>query len=348
MRSRKLCRRGAREQLFHDALRGMLKHLDEALRLSRHRRWDNLQSDTTGEFGGVGIELSLVDDQFTVVTPMAGTPADDAGLQPGDHLLELDHSPLAGQDLPDVVRQLRGEPGTVVQLRMQRADSAPWDVELVRTLIAVDSVTARLLEPGYGYVRISQFQVQTGDEFTAALQDLLDQSGGKLAGLVLDLRNNPGGVLQASVAVADALLPRGPDRLHRGSAALEPSHVPRVTRRSAGRRPRGRADQRRVRIGGRGRGGSPAGSRPGRAHRHPELRQGIGAVGAAGHRGRRHQAHDGVLLHTERPEHPSPGDPAGYRTRRRLRGFAPRCREQLLSEAIGVLKQNGEHLHARL
>jgi carboxyl-terminal processing protease len=199
-----------REQLFHDALRGMLHQLDEHSEYLDTEDWDDLQSETTGQFGGVGIELGLVDDYFTVVAPMAETPAEYAGLQPGDRILELDHTPLAGADLPDVVKRLRGDPGTLVHLRIQRPQlDAPWDVELERALIAVDSVTARLLEPGYGYVRIAQFQVQTGDEFTAALERLLAESGGRLKGLVLDLRNNPGGVLQASVAVADALLSEG-------------------------------------------------------------------------------------------------------------------------------------------
>jgi carboxyl-terminal processing protease len=172
--------------------------------------WDDLQSETTGEFGGVGIELGMVEDRFTVIAPIAGTPAEEAGLLPGDRIVELDHEPLAGQPLPDVVKRLRGEPGSMVHLRIERPEaSEPWDVELMRSLIHVESVSARLLEPGYGYVRITQFQVQTGDEFADALQDLNQQAGGKLRGLILDLRNNPGGVLQASVAVADALLTDG-------------------------------------------------------------------------------------------------------------------------------------------
>jgi carboxyl-terminal processing protease len=199
-----------KERLVHNALRGMLRNLDNHSVYLDHSDWDNLQSETTGEYGGVGIELGVVDDQFTVVAPIAGTPADEAGLRAGDRILEMDREALAGTPLPEVVQRMRGEPGTLVHLRIQRDGAAePWDVELVRSLVHVNSVTARLLEPGYGYVRIAQFQVQTGDEFAAALEDLNRQSGGKLQGLVLDLRNNPGGVLQASVAVADAMLREG-------------------------------------------------------------------------------------------------------------------------------------------
>jgi len=199
-----------KEQLVRNALRGMLSQLDGHSVYLDERGYENLQSETSGEFGGIGIEIGLVDDYFTVVTPMDGTPAAAAGLQSGDRILELDRDSLKGQRLPDVVRRLRGAPGTAVHLRILRdPDAEPWEVELTRAVIALNSVTARLLEPGYGYVRISQFQIQTPTAFTHALTDLVHESDGPLRGLVLDLRNNPGGVLQASVAVADALLQDG-------------------------------------------------------------------------------------------------------------------------------------------
>jgi carboxyl-terminal processing protease len=199
-----------KEQLIRHALRGMLSQLDGHSVYLDERAYENLQSETSGEFGGIGIELGLIDDAVTVVTTIDGTPAAAAGLQSGDRLLALDGTSLQGQRLADVVRQLRGAPGTAVQLRIQRdPDGDAWDVALTRAIIARNSVTARLLEPGYGYIRISQFQVQTPSAFTHALTDLAHESAGPLQGLVLDLRNNPGGILQASVAVADALLPDG-------------------------------------------------------------------------------------------------------------------------------------------
>jgi len=200
----------SKDQLMMNALRGMLNQLDTHSRYLDLNAYDDLQSETTGQFGGVGIELGLVDEFFTVVTPIDNTPASAAGLLAGDRILELDQNSLKGARLIDVVKQLRGEPGTSVHLRVQRApDTEPWDLVLTRALIALESVTSRLLEPGYGYIRISQFQIHTGNAFTAALADLATQTDGPLQGLVLDLRDNPGGVLQSSVAVADALLSEG-------------------------------------------------------------------------------------------------------------------------------------------
>ncbi|MGA1370033.1 MAG: S41 family peptidase [Pseudomonadales bacterium] len=199
-----------REDLVSNALRGMLRDLDRHSVFLEPKAWDTLKSETTGNFGGVGIELGFRDGVFTVVTPMSGTPAEAAGIRAGDRILEIDDTPVGGLALPEMVERLRGEPGSVVQLRIESSDdSAPRDVELVRDIIHINSVNARLLEPGYGYVRINQFRVETGDEFSAALAELAAKTRGPLKGLVLDLRNNPGGVLQASVAVADSLLDHG-------------------------------------------------------------------------------------------------------------------------------------------
>jgi carboxyl-terminal processing protease len=197
-----------KDELVRNALRGMLGELDDYSLFLDSGDYHELQADTTGRFGGIGIEVGLEDEYFTVVAPMDGTPAERAGLQSGDRILEVDHESLKGRKLVEVVDQLRGEAGTDVHLRIQR-DDAPRDVSLTRTTIEVTSVQGRLLEPGYAYVRISQFQSGTGAAFESTVKKLRQESNDHLEGLVLDLRNNPGGVLQACVSVADALLEEG-------------------------------------------------------------------------------------------------------------------------------------------
>ncbi len=199
-----------KDELVVSALKGMLQNLDDHSLFLDTRDFDDLQAETSGHFGGIGIELGLVDEHFTIIAPLDDTPAASAGLRAGDQIVEIDHQALAGRTLVDVVDQLRGEPGSPVHLRLSReSQPKPLDVELTRAEIEINSVEASMLEPGYGYIRISQFQSATGEEFVAATESLLDAAGGQLSGLVLDLRNNPGGVLQSSVSVADALLPEG-------------------------------------------------------------------------------------------------------------------------------------------
>ena len=191
------------------ALRGMLDGLDDHSAFLDERDYRDLQADTSGEFGGIGIELGLEDDYFTVIAPMYGTPAERAGLAAGDRITAIDGEGLKGWKLVDVVDRLRGEPGSELRLEIRRGE-ATRIVTLERAVIELASVEARLLEPGFGYVRIAQFQVGTAAAFERALDDLAAESGeAGLAGLVLDLRDNPGGVLQSSVEVADALLDRG-------------------------------------------------------------------------------------------------------------------------------------------
>ena len=199
-----------KDELVLNALKGMLQNLDDHSSFLDTRDYNDLQAETTGHFGGVGIEIGLVDDYFTVIAPLDNTPADRAGLRSGDRIVELDHQTLKGQQLVDVVDSLRGQPGSSVHMRLVRENvQEPLDMELTRAVIDVASVQNSMLEPGYGYIRIAQFQSATGEDFVAATEALVDEAGGQLRGLVLDLRNNPGGVLQASVSVADALLPEG-------------------------------------------------------------------------------------------------------------------------------------------
>jgi len=199
-----------RQALMSSALKGMLDNLDDHSNYLDSREYDNLQEETNGRFGGVGIELGLVDDYFTVIAPLDDTPASRGGLEPGDRIIELDKQTLAGQKLIDVVARLRGEPGSDVELTISRKTSDdPFSVVLTRDDIRIASVKGHLIEPGYAYIRISQFQSNTGQEFGTRLKALKGENEADLEGLILDLRNNPGGVLQASVTVADAFLTEG-------------------------------------------------------------------------------------------------------------------------------------------
>ena len=193
-------------QLVEDALRGMLGGLDRRSAYLDQAAVERLEAETDGRFGGIGIELGLVDDQFTVVAPMDDTPAARAGLAPGDRILALNREPLAGKKLLEVVGLLRGPPGTDLHLTLARAD-ARFEVSLTRARIEIKSVRIRWLAPGYAYARIARFQRNTAKDFADAIAAL--QREDAIAGLVLDLRNNPGGVLGAAVDVADAFLEQG-------------------------------------------------------------------------------------------------------------------------------------------
>lgn len=195
------------DELVDHALRGMLDGLDSYSDFLDMSDYDNLQAETTGQFGGIGIELGLVDGFPTVVTPLDGTPASKSGMQSGDRLLYINKESLKGKKLIDVVGKLRGKAGSRVAITFKRDAQEPQTTTLTRAMIEVASVRGRLLEPGFAYIRISQFQTTTSEDFADLLTDL--GSDRTLNGLVLDLRNNPGGVLQASVDVADALLTDG-------------------------------------------------------------------------------------------------------------------------------------------
>jgi len=191
-------------QLLDDGIRGVMSGLDEHSVFLDERALTNLTEQTTGHFGGIGVEVTLDDGAFKIIAPIDDTPAQRAGLYAGDELISIDDAPVLGRTLDQVTDALRGEPGTEVRLAVHR-DNSNLDFSIHRAAIDVDSVRTRSLEPGYGYARISQFQTGTGTEFVKAIEALQAQQG-PLQGLVLDLRNNPGGVLQASVEVADAFL----------------------------------------------------------------------------------------------------------------------------------------------
>lgn len=199
------------EALFRAAIRGMLSELDDHSDYLDDEALTELREGTRGEFGGVGLELSRDGDLIRVVAPIDGTPASRAGLRAGDILLEVDGQGIRGDSLSDVTRRLRGEAGTSVAVTVLREDngSSREQFRLEREIIQVDSVSSRLLEPGFGYVRISRFQERTASDLLEAVEELAEASGGALDGLVLDLRNNPGGILHAAISVADAFLSGG-------------------------------------------------------------------------------------------------------------------------------------------
>jgi len=195
--------------LINYAIRGMLAGLDPHSAYLSADDYNVLQQNTEGGFGGLGIEVGEEDGYIKVVTPIDDSPAARAGIMPGDLIVEINGRPVRDMLVNDAVEQLRGEPGSTVRITLMRENEPePIDLTLTREVITASSVRHNMLEPGYAYLRISQFRVNTGEETLKALADIKADNG-PLKGLILDLRNNPGGVLQASVEVADAFLAEG-------------------------------------------------------------------------------------------------------------------------------------------
>ncbi|MDM8348307.1 S41 family peptidase [Pseudomonas sp. sp1636] len=195
--------------LLENAIKGMLSNLDPHSAYLDPQTFRELQESTSGEFGGLGIEVGMEDGFVKVVSPIDDTPASKAGIQPGDLIVKIDGQPTKGLSMLEAVDKMRGEAGSKILLTLVREGGKPFDVTLTRAVIKVKSVKSQLLDDGYGYLRITQFQVNTGTEVGKALNKLRKDNGKKLRGLVLDLRNNPGGVLQAAVEVSDHFLKKG-------------------------------------------------------------------------------------------------------------------------------------------
>lgn len=196
--------------LLENAVRGMLSGLDPHSSYLDAKDFEELQVGTSGEFGGLGIEVGMEDGLVKVIAPIDDTPAHRAGVQAEDLIVRLDDTPVQGLELSDAVNLMRGKPGTDITLTIiRKGEDKPIQAVITRAIIKVQSVKSHMLEPGFGYLRISQFQTQTGAKLDEALADLEDENGDKLKGLILDLRNNPGGVLSAAVEVSDAFLKKG-------------------------------------------------------------------------------------------------------------------------------------------
>lgn len=195
------------KKLITEAINGMLSGLDPHSAYLDAEGFKDLQVGTQGEFGGLGIEVGMEDGFVKVVSPIEDTPAYRAGLKTGDLIIKLDETPVKGMTLNDAVKRMRGKPGTQIGLTiMRKGEQKPIAVKLTRAVIKIRSVKFKLLDPGYGYVRVTQFQEHTGDLLVESLQKLYKENKEPLKGLILDLRNDPGGLLNGAVAVSAAFI----------------------------------------------------------------------------------------------------------------------------------------------
>lgn len=197
-------------KLLNYAIEGMLSGLDPHSAYLNEDDYRDLRVGTSGEFGGLGIEVGMENGFVKVISPIDDTPAQRAGVLAGDLIIRLDDKPVKGMKLDDAVKAMRGKPGTAVRLTIVRdGEDKPVVIKVVRDVIKTVSVKHRMLDPGFAYVRLSQFQARTPEDMLSGIAGLKRKAGGTLKGLVLDLRNNPGGVLNAAVAISDAFLTNG-------------------------------------------------------------------------------------------------------------------------------------------
>jgi len=209
------------DHLVKGALKGMLTRLDPHSDYMDEREYRELVATTSGQFGGVGIEISVEQGVPQVISPIDGTPAAAAGIEPGDRIVKADGQPTVGMDISEVVRHLRGAPGSRVVLTIARSNRPLFEVPIRRAIIHVDSVKPALKPGRIGYVRISTFDENTASELRAAIAGLRQQAGGAFAGFVLDLRNDAGGLLDSAVEIAGDFLDSSTVVLTRGRAADE-------------------------------------------------------------------------------------------------------------------------------
>ncbi|PMP69166.1 MAG: peptidase S41 [Thermodesulfobacterium geofontis] len=195
------------KDLIYGAINGMLNALDPYSSLMKPEEYKELEIETKGSFTGIGIEITIKDDIITVVAPIEDTPAWKAGIKPGDKILKIDDKPTKGMSLLEAVKLLRGPKGTKVTITILRNDKDIKEITLVRDVIPIKSVKAKILEPGYAYVRITSFQEKTSQELIETLENLENKQ--QLKGIILDLRFNPGGLLSSAIEVADEFLESG-------------------------------------------------------------------------------------------------------------------------------------------
>jgi len=194
------------KKLISEAINGMLTGLDPHSAYLDHDAYRELQVGTQGEFGGLGIEVGMEDGFVKVVSPIEDTPAFRAGIKTGDLIIKLDETPVKGMSLNDAVKRMRGKPKTPIKLTvLRKGEAKPLEFTLVRDVIKVQSVKSKVIEPGYGYLRVVQFQEHSGENLVRHINTLYKD--GQLKGLVLDLRNDPGGLLNGAVGISAAFLP---------------------------------------------------------------------------------------------------------------------------------------------
>ena len=212
------------KELVEAAITGMLTSLDPHSSYLDTENYNSMQVQTKGRFGGLGIEITMEKGMIKVVSPIDDTPAAKAGLQPEDYIIAVDDESIIGLQLSEAVERLRGEVGSKVTVKVQRDQGEPFDVTLVRDFIKIKSVRSEIFD-GIGYVRLTTFSEQTSPGLQDAVGDFFLSEGDNLKGIVLDLRNNPGGLLNEAVAVSDAFLEKGEIVSTRGRNADEGSHV---------------------------------------------------------------------------------------------------------------------------
>ena len=195
-------------EVIYGAVRGMLRTLDPHSSFMDPESYREMQVETSGSFGGLGIEITIRDDMLTVVAPIDGTPAWRAGIQPGDRIVKIEGLVTKDMNLADAVKKMRGPRGTKVTITVVREGTKePFDVQLTREVIQVQSIKSQELEPGIAYIRIRQFQERTAADMIAAVEKL--DKGNQLSGIILDLRYNPGGLLSSAVEVSEEFLGDG-------------------------------------------------------------------------------------------------------------------------------------------
>ena len=198
------------KELLENAIRGMLAGLDPHSTYLDPEEYKELKIGTTGQFGGLGIQVGIEDGYVKVISPIDDTPAYHAGIKSGDLIIRLDNKPVKNMGLNDAVKVMRGKPGTSIELSViRKSTDEPIKFKLIRAIIKVKSVKSHLLEPGFGYVRISTFQSKTARHLKDAINKLADENKSSLSGLIVDLRNNPGGVLNAAADVTDLFIDKG-------------------------------------------------------------------------------------------------------------------------------------------